>query len=198
MFSTSVRTVVRAQDKLDERLFGDCISLWPSVILQSRGARSIKGGLCACLCFIPDTTVCRSLMNTREGRGYKGSAFAGVFPSLFYFQLGWSLQDHTLWGRGWERLTGSWTSVGRPSYQLGLSEHVSPPMGPVFLGCYFRARTGPIVCHKNVRGLFAKLFRHFQNPKGKQTCSDLFSLNPILSLTQHLRRWVIPGKKVHG
>lgn len=47
MFSTPVWSGVRAQDKLDARLFGDCISLWPSVRVQSRGARNSKGGLCA-------------------------------------------------------------------------------------------------------------------------------------------------------
>ena len=57
-------------------------------------------------------------------------------------------------------------SSGKTSHQLEFCDHVSPGLGPSFLGCYLRARTGKItspsftsVCLWNMSGVFAELSR---------------------------------------
>lgn len=136
MFSTHVWTGVRAQDKLDARSFGDCISLWPSVRVQSRGARSGKGGLCAgCLRFIPDwcrpTPLCAGVWRRpgREGAAKEVPLQECSLPSLIANEDE-AFRNTILKVEVERRLTGSWISTGKPSHQLGLSDHVSSPIGP--------------------------------------------------------------------
>lgn len=57
-------------------------------------------------------------------------------------------------------------SSGKASHQLEFCDHVSPGLGPNFLGCCLRARTGKIaspsftsVCLWNMSGVFAELSR---------------------------------------
>lgn len=129
-------------------------------------------------------------------RGRRREGAAGAAPlqecsrspaSLPSCQLGQGLQGHCLRGRG-RREADRWQKIQSP---VGVQWPYSPPSGTLFLGCCFRAGTGPTVCHSNVRGLLAELARHGQRPGSKHTCAD--SAPP--SCLSHLGS-VLPGKSV--
>lgn len=110
-------------------------------------------------------------------RGRRREGAAGAAPlqecsrspaSLPSCQLGQGLQGHCLRGRG-RREADRWQKIQSP---VGVQWPYSPLSGTLFLGCCFRAGTGPTVCHSNVRGLLAELARHGQRPGSKHTCAD--------------------------
>lgn len=123
--------------------------------------------------------VCRSQRTTREGA-------AGAAPlqecsrspaSLPSCQLGQGLQGHCLRGRG-RREADRWQKIQSPG---GVQWPYSPLSGTLFLGCCFRAGTGPTVCHSNVRGLLAELGQ--ARPEAREQAHMRRLRPPILSHT---------------
>lgn len=141
----------------------------------------------SCLTSAPHPDQCCCVCAGVRGRRREGAAGAAPLQecsrspaSLPSCQLGQGLQGHCLRGRG-RREADRWQKIQSP---VGVQWPYSPLSGTLFLGCCFRAGTGPTVCHSNVRGLLAELARHGQRPGSKHTCADSATPPPpILSLT---------------
>lgn len=144
----------------------------------------------SCLTSAPHPDQCCCVCAGVRGRRREGAAGAAPLQecsrspaSLPSCQLGQGLQGHCLRGRG-RREADRWQKIQSP---VGVQWPYSPLSGTLFLGCCFRAGTGPTVCHSNVRGLLAELARHGQRPGSKHTCADSATPPPpILSLTPRI------------